>query len=935
MFKSSSNVNRHSSASRHRGSREDTQPSFRGLLQPSLPSSQKEREVSASDRSVDSQHLRREPPFQDGNPGFYPGFYPTRTLGCFHGPVGRLLPRPYTPQFTEVSPFLSQRQYLPVPGFTFWPVHCAQSLHQTHGRRRGPPAPTRLNPPAVFRRLASTSVQSVVTTAGSSIQLGEAAITRPSSQLGKVRAQPQSGFQLCGTELPHQREHSSGLGLQNCKYTSAGSILSGQTVVECQGISIPSGHSELCSGLRSARQTSSAPTTVPLTISVESCPRVSNGQHSSTFVSPTPLDVVAGCRPVATRRSTPSPITVSPTHHRCEFDGLGCTFGTPGSHGLRPVVPSGSTLPYKQPGTQSGTPRDPPVPVSSAGSLSPCLHRQHHSSLPHPKTGGDTLVLPLSGDRTSLSGVLQSESNDSGQTHPRTAQRPCGRPFSEESNTPIGVDSPSGGSRSDFLHLRDPHGRPLCDQAESSSAPLCLTGLRPGGMGNRCTVPGLESPSRLRVPAFPIDSTSSTENQVITVPDPAGGPLVAPEILVQRPTGASSRSPEVSTSQDGPSITKGSRPTSKSASAPPSRLAVIRQSLRKKKFSSRAASLIAKARRSSTTKVYDAKWTVFQRWCRSKQINPLDPSPRRVADFLIFLFDKKKLAVSTIKGYRSMISHTLSFRRKSSIGSDPILSELIRSFELRRPISHSLAPKWDLSCVLWSLTKAPYEPLDQASLQFLTWKTVFLLTLASAKRRSEIHALSIEEGHLRFNASDGSVSLLCQAGFLAKTQLPSVAPVPFSIPSLSASCGRDDQDRLLCPVRALKFYLDRVKSIRAQRKRLFIPIKGKGNISAASISRWVASTIRKAYSSLSDRDISNLKISAHEVRALSASWAFVNHTPLSDILQATYWKNSSTFSAFYLRSFSTQRDNLSMLGPFVASSSVIRPSATLRDQAGE
>ncbi|KAH3871140.1 hypothetical protein DPMN_034334 [Dreissena polymorpha] len=50
--------------------------------------------------------------------------------------------------------------------------------------------------------------------------------------------------------------------------------------------------------------------------------------------------------------------------------------------------------------------------------------------------------------------------------------------------------------------------------------------------------------------------------------------------------------------------------------------------------------------------------------------------------------------------------------------------------------------------------------------------------MASAKRRSEIHALSIEDGHLRFHSSDGSVTLLCQPGFLAKNQLPSMASNP-------------------------------------------------------------------------------------------------------------------------------------------------------------
>ena len=55
--------------------------------------------------------------------------------------------------------------------------------------------------------------------------------------------------------------------------------------------------------------------------------------------------------------------------------------------------------------------------------------------------------------------------------------------------------------------------------------------------------------------------------------------------------------------------------------------------------------------------------------------------------------------------------------------------------------------------------------------------------LATAKRCSEIH--SLDANHLRFNQSDGSVSLVVQTGFLAKNQLPSICPDPIVIPSLA------------------------------------------------------------------------------------------------------------------------------------------------------
>ena len=73
-----------------------------------------------------------------------------------------------------------------------------------------------------------------------------------------------------------------------------------------------------------------------------------------------------------------------------------------------------------------------------------------------------------------------------------------------------------------------------------------------------------------------------------------------------------------------------------------------------------------------------------------------------------------------------------------------------------------------LSWVLLCLQKAPYEPLHKASILHITIKTAFLLVLATARRCSEIHALAMDSNHLRFNQSDGSVSLIVQTGFLTK-----------------------------------------------------------------------------------------------------------------------------------------------------------------------
>ena len=69
-----------------------------------------------------------------------------------------------------------------------------------------------------------------------------------------------------------------------------------------------------------------------------------------------------------------------------------------------------------------------------------------------------------------------------------------------------------------------------------------------------------------------------------------------------------------------------------------------------------------------------------------------------------------------------MISNTFMFKSGNNItGSDPIISELFKAFEIQRPV----APKWDLAYVLTSLCKEPFEPLHQASMLFLTMQITF------------------------------------------------------------------------------------------------------------------------------------------------------------------------------------------------------------------
>ena len=120
-----------------------------------------------------------------------------------------------------------------------------------------------------------------------------------------------------------------------------------------------------------------------------------------------------------------------------------------------------------------------------------------------------------------------------------------------------------------------------------------------------------------------------------------------------------------------------------------------------------------------------------------KQVDFRNPSIGDICNFVWYLFNDLNRCPSTIEGYRTAIEDTLS-NTKQNISTNTEIARLIASFHRDKPKHSRPIPKWNLSLVLQRLTQE--EPQEKAALKFLTWKTVFLLALASGKRRSEIHA---------------------------------------------------------------------------------------------------------------------------------------------------------------------------------------------------
>ena len=149
--------------------------------------------------------------------------------------------------------------------------------------------------------------------------------------------------------------------------------------------------------------------------------------------------------------------------------------------------------------------------------------------------------------------------------------------------------------------------------------------------------------------------------------------------------------------------------------------------------------------------------------------------------------------------------------------------------------------------MLNELTKKPFETMKDSDIKHLTLKTALLQALAFGKRRSEIHAwVANKVSNL---GQWEKMALFPSSDFIAKTQLAHEGAQSVSlvlIPALTTIVDRQfKQDRSLCPVRALRYYLDRTKDLRDDRSLLFISFK-KGHstdIRPATLSSWLKQTI--------------------------------------------------------------------------------------------
>ena len=121
-------------------------------------------------------------------------------------------------------------------------------------------------------------------------------------------------------------------------------------------------------------------------------------------------------------------------------------------------------------------------------------------------------------------------------------------------------------------------------------------------------------------------------------------------------------------------------PSQEPVESEPACLAPRASAIKEQGFSEAVAARIEAPQRRSTRSVYEAKWTIFTKWCLSNQVDFRAPPLKAIADFLLHLFQEKKLQPGTIDGYTSAIADKLG-NSTINVSKDENLTRLLDSFQ--------------------------------------------------------------------------------------------------------------------------------------------------------------------------------------------------------------------------------------------------------------
>ncbi len=556
-------------------------------------------------------------------------------------------------------------------------------------------------------------------------------------------------------------------------------------------------------------------------------------------------------------------------------------------------------LAYKLPGTQGCLPGFEVFSPRSRGASCHSQDGQYGGCVPHKPPRGFKVAHP--GQACAPSSPLVPRQVPLFEGGSRSGSTEPGGRFSVETEAQAGgMDVEPSDGIPDLGSVWQSGGGPLCFSRVIPVPALVLPEF-PDDSRHRCVRPPMAECQSVRVSANKADSGSTMQSEGERCPSPSHSPILAlPDLVL------GANSPLVSTSlgdsdQAGLTVPASGQDLAFSAGA----LEVVGMAHTGPRavidgLPAGVQETIASARAPATRKLYSSKWGVFESWCLTRAIDPVNCPVGPVLEFL-----QERLtagaAATTLRVYVAAIAAQRELD-EIPLGRHRLVSAFMRGARRLRPVRPTAVPSWDLSVVLEGLVMAPFEPLESASDRILTLKVVLLLALTSLKRVGDLQAFSVSETCMDFAPGLVKVTLRPRPGYIPKVlstsfrsqvvTLHSFHPPPFA-------SSEDERLHMLCPVRALKLYVDRSKVWRKSPQLLICFGAGRRGLATSKqrISHWVRDAISLAYEA---RELTSpLSLRAHSTRGVASSQALFRGVPLEDICVAAGWSSPHTFIRFY------------------------------------
>ena len=469
-----------------------------GFLQPPVPGSQTkwQMETHLGPKSFESLSQHRN--IQDGNSGNNPLILEGGGVGHFAGLQRRLLPHPHSPKIKKVSQVLPFSSNFPVHSPAIRTGHSSPGVYQggqgseTYGSSEGyqdPPVPRRLVTESPFPGDLPTTYPD---------PLGPMSAVRMGSKYDQFRVSSQTGLQF--RRLPVRPDHRPGSTHSGPVGSPSGKIEVHERPSPVYGSTVhvldrsPDGHREtsVC------RSPSYEAHSVALEETL-ACPGSSRESYSRPPVAPSPFGLVVG-RGQCAERSTPAPSSACrSTIYRRLKRRLGRTLRR--LHCKRRLVPPRRPPSYKFSRDESGPSGLTTVRASVQGSDCSCGNRQYHSGLLHKQTRGYEVRLSLCPPLETPVLVPSQRHNVKGKAHSGSVKCDSRQAFSAQSSDSDRMGSLPSGFQSVVFQVAPTASGLVCDQVQSQTAPVCVTGPGSGSLGGRCPELVLGASERLCIPS--------------------------------------------------------------------------------------------------------------------------------------------------------------------------------------------------------------------------------------------------------------------------------------------------------------------------------------------------------------------------------------------------------------------------------------------------